>query len=422
LDRRALKPQTQTVSVYTRHKAECPHVGQPHFRRCQCNKYIYLLKDSVTKSVSAKTRSWVVAEEKANAIRDSWDPVKLKLAELEGQAKVRDLEAMSIEAALDRWLAALRSKHDNEATMSKYVTAAKRIESWSRSKRLTRVVGLTPDNLDEWKCSWHPTADRLEDRIGKTTAARRLEIIKRFTKYCLRMGWISNDPAADFDPIEPDESVTLPLLSGRYEAVLASTHQYDEQMRPDDRFGPELRAIIELMRWSGLRIGDALKVKRGAFIGNRLLIAKTQKTGKPHIVLIPDHVVSALFSLAVRPTIDPAYFFWSGKSKAKSLTGQWQRKLGRLNDYLTLVDYEGMPLRFHSHQLRDTFAVTQLLSGTTMEDLSKMLSHASIRVTERYYAPWVPERQARLEQKMAEALGRMGAQVSLSAGTSSGAT
>ena len=29
-----------------------------------------------------------------------------------------------------------------------------------------------------------------------------------------------------------------------------------------------------------------------------------------------------------------------------------------------------------------------------MQDLSKMLSHKTVRVTEKYYAPWVPERQA----------------------------
>jgi integrase len=236
------------------------------------------------------------------------------------------------------------------------------------------------------------------------------------------MGWIGTDPTADFEPISPDDSVTLPLLSGRYEAVLAATYRYDEEMRPDDRFGPELRAIIELMRWSGLRIGDALKIRRADFSGNRILIPSSQKTGKPHSVIIPDHVVAALFSLPLRSTVDANHFFWSGKSLHKSLTGQWQRKLGRLNNYLSLVDYEGKPMRFHSHQLRDTFAVSQLLAGTSMQDLSWMLGHASIRVTEAYYAPWVPERQALLEQKMSEALGRMGAQVSLSAETAVGAS
>jgi hypothetical protein len=51
-------------------------------------------------------------------------------------------------------------------------------------------------------------------------------------------------------------------------------------------------------------------------------------------------------------------------------------------------------MRFHSHQLRDAFAVTQLLSGTSMQDLSKMLPPRSVKISEKYYSPWVPERQA----------------------------
>src|SRR3979411_2811948 len=74
---------------------------------------------------------------------------------------------------------------------------------------------------------------------------------------------------------------------------------------------------------------------------------------------------------------------------------------------------EHYPMKFHSHQLRDTFAVTQLLSGTSMQDLSKMLAHKSVKITEKYYSPWVPERQAALERRMAEALVQMGVSVSL---------
>ena len=420
LDRRNLKQFTQRVSVYTRHTSSCAHVGHPHHKRCDCFKYLCLMADGGSKTLSAKTRSWSVAEVKAAALRDSLDPLKQRLAELEGNKQAQDAEAVTVESALERWLASIRNKHDNDNTYSKYRTVAKYIGLWARLKGLARLQDISADHLDAWKDSWTTTAKRPEDRIGKTTAARRLEMVKRFTKYCLRMAWIGMDPAADFDAITPDLSETMPLLSGRYEAVIAATYQYDAQMRPDDRFGPELRAIIELMRWSGLRIGDALKVRRADFKGNRLTIKKSQKTKKPHAVIVPDHVIAALFNLAKRPTIDLAYFFWSGKSLHKSLTSQWQRKLQRLNDYLSMIDDEGHPMRFHSHQLRDTFAVEHLLAGTTMQDLSRMLTHRSIKVTEKYYAPWVPERQAALELKMIEALGKMGAGVTLSAGKAAG--
>lgn len=145
----------------------------------------------------------------------------------------------------------------------------------------------------------------------------------------------------------------------------------------------------------------------------RAVALTTQKGKSALTVLIPDHVIAALNALPSRADVHPDYFFWSGNSKHKSLTGRWQRKLERLNDYLSITKDDGTPMKFHSHQLRDTFAVTQLLSGTSMQDLSKMLSHKSVKITERYYSPWVPERQAALERRMAEALVQMGVSVSL---------
>jgi integrase/recombinase XerD len=173
-----------------------------------------------------------------------------------------------------------------------------------------------------------------------------------------------------------------------------------------------MRAIIELMRWTGLRIGDALMCARSRIYGNRFNLT-TQKGKTALTVIIPDHVITALTALPRREDVHPNYFFWSGSSKHKSLTGRWQRKLERLNDYLSITKDDGTPMKFHSHQLRDTFAVTQLLSGTSMQDLSKMLAHKSVKITEKYYSPWVPERQAALERRMAEALVQMGVSVSL---------
>jgi integrase/recombinase XerD len=56
----------------------------------------------------------------------------------------------------------------------------------------------------------------------------------------------------------------------------------------------------------------------------------------------------------------------------------------------------GMPSG-HSHQLRDTFAVSLLQKGVPLEKVSKLLGHTSIKTTEKSYAPWVTARQDRLD-------------------------
>ncbi|HEX4652428.1 MAG TPA: hypothetical protein VH250_13080, partial [Granulicella sp.] len=129
LDLSSLRSKAQTISVYARHASDCSKKHDPHWKRCNCVKYIYLLKDGKNKTISAKTRSWTKAEQQAQEIRDSWDPVKQKLRELDDltkakdlEAKAKDLEAMTIKAALKRWLATIGGKRLNKATVSKYTT------------------------------------------------------------------------------------------------------------------------------------------------------------------------------------------------------------------------------------------------------------------------------------------------------------
>jgi hypothetical protein len=82
----------------------------------------------------------------------------------------------------------------------------------------------------------------------------------------------------------------------------------------------------------GKSIGDALMFAKSRIQGHRFSLT-TQKGRSALTVLIPDHVIAALNALPARADVHPDYFFWSGNSKHKSLTGRWQRKLERLNDY-----------------------------------------------------------------------------------------
>jgi hypothetical protein len=57
----------------------------------------------------------------------------------------------------------------------------------------------------------------------------------------------------------------------------------------------------------------------------------------------------------------------------------------------TLHEFEqGQPMKFKSHMLRDTFTVEMLLAGVAPEDVSRLLTHTSIKITEEYYRHWVP--------------------------------
>ena len=59
----------------------------------------------------------------------------------------------------------------------------------------------------------------------------------------------------------------------------------------------------------------------------------------------------------------------------------------------------------HAHRFRDTFATALLLAGVPLERVSVSLGHASIKVTEKHYAPWVRARQEQLEADVRRSWG-----------------
>jgi site-specific recombinase XerD len=247
--------------------------------------------------------------------------------------------------------------------------------------------------------------------MGPTTQNQFLKRVKAFFRWAYEFEHIQKDPAKALKSIAFHPEKTMPLTSEQFDQVLAAVDLCDvDRKRKEDRFGVELRAVCLVMRWTGLRITDVLMLPRIALDGN-LLNLTTLKTKEDTLAVLPDHAVAALKAIAPRAGVSPAYFFWTTNSSPHTLGKHWAVRFKRLNAHLNLTDDHGQPMKFHSHQLRDTFAVELLLAGYPIETVSKMLTHKSVRVTETHYAPWVKSRQKQLQVKAIEALRKMGATV-----------
>ena len=95
-----------------------------------------------------------------------------------------------------------------------------------------------------------------------------------------------------------------------------------------------------------------------------------------------------------RATKGPGHL-WTGRSKPATVAKYWRNCLKLVAE---TAGIEG----FHPHRLRDTFAVELLLAGLSMDDVSVLLGHRSVRTTERYYAPWNLARHGRLAALLRE--------------------
>lgn len=196
--------------------------------------------------------------------------------------------------------------------------------------------------------------------------------------------WIDGNPAIDLKAPKVPNKPTLPFTREEMISILTALGPYGKSAGL--RNGQRLKAFVLLLRYSGMRIGDAVQLSFNRIQGNKLLL-HTEKTGVHVYCVLPDIVTKALDAA---PHSSQNYFFWTGKSTVRSAKGKWQRRLQRLFEFASVVGG-------HAHRFRDTFAVELLLAGVPLDRVSVLLGHSSIRITERHYAPWTRSRQEQIE-------------------------
>jgi integrase len=136
---------------------------------------------------------------------------------------------------------------------------------------------------------------------------------------------------------------------------------------------------------------DAACLERSRLKDGRLFLY-TQKTGTPVHCPLPPTTIAALESVS---NGSPEYVFWDGRSERETTVKSWNRVFRKIFRTADPPVAGG-----HPHRFRDTFAVSLLLKGVDIAHVSILLGHASIKITERHYAPWVKARQEQLEAEV----------------------
>ena len=148
---------TQNVTVYARHSASCPKNGEPYWNRCRCMKYLYLYKDGGSRQVSAKTRSWEKAEERAREIRDSWNPARQLERALEAKLQQSEPKQITLVDAVSTFLKEVERPNREESTLAKYrLTLENRLLSWCSTQNPPIVLRseLNVEIVRRWIHSW----------------------------------------------------------------------------------------------------------------------------------------------------------------------------------------------------------------------------------------------------------------------------
>jgi integrase len=407
------------LSVFTRHSTTCRFSRDRACRRCNCPKWVGGQVNGYYFRQSAKTRQWAEAEEvrvkleealikglppfgtavaagSAPPIPTPVDPPSASRTEVPEPRVPKPRPRVTVAQAVEAYLADAVSRSVETSTLKKLETIfRKQFLAWTRVEGIEYLDELELDTLLNFRNTW-------ED--GPLAKQKKQSRVIGFFWACVRRRYLTENPAIGLGKIKVVQIPTDYFPPDEFERIIAATY-----IRRGDRGGGDvkanqtrLRTMTLLMRWSGLRIRDAVTLERHRLNGDSLLLYQA-KTGTPVYVPLPPQVVEALENIPPGPKPNPRYFFWSGNGEPKSAVADWQRSYRRLFKSADIRTADGERKRCHPHMFRDTFAVEMLLAGVPIDQVSLLLGHASVKITEKSYAPFVKARQLQLQESVRNA-------------------
>jgi integrase/recombinase XerD len=351
------------LNLWRRHMKSCPHRLRTH-KKCGCPIWVQGTLHGKWLKKSLDLRNWESAQK---LVRD-WESGHSKSA-----------EHSSIGHACDAFIRDCEARNLSSASLGKYRLLTNELKEVFEGRS---VASLAVDEVRKYRETW---------KIAPISAGKKLERLRTFFRFCADSEWMQGNPAKGIKAPIGHHRPTLPVTNEEFEKILWACDLFPANGIYGEGNRVRVRAFVLMLRYSGLRIRDVVLLSEDKLKNNKLLLYSA-KTKVPVYVPLPDFVVKEVHRAGALRS--GKYFFWSGNGEVKSCVNDWQRTLSRL------AKLAGV--KFHAHQLRDSFAVDLLSNGVSLEDVATLLGN-TIKIAEKHYAPWVKSRQLSLEKSIKKA-------------------
>jgi integrase len=376
--------------IYRRHSADCVvhtlglSAGEVrHYRDCECPIWIAGTTDTERyPRQSFGTRDWAVAE-----------------------AKLRARQAQAVDVAVHGPTLAdcIRRHLDAHApqvrphVLRQHQLTLERFETFARSRNKSFMSDLTVDLLEDFKTYGI-------SKFKSTTQAHVVSKLKCFLRVAHQRGWISEPLHIRVRNVPAVYEQKQPYSDDEIRRILDEADRLSGGREGYATCGPTFRLLLEFMVETGARVSDAVRFDPSRCIHSDHLWVyrfeptkqRSNKQRKQAEVFLSDRLYTAISQAAWFSRRYPFAYrpFDSGPTTL---------------EYTAYITMQTIGARCgvadcRPHRLRDTFAVRMLLRGVAIEDVSRLLGHSSVLVTQKYYAAWTTGRLRRLEGTVHQAL------------------
>lgn len=202
------------------------------------------------------------------------------------------------------------------------------------------------------------------------TRARKLTVLRQFTRFARKRGWIDADPTEMMDAPIRRRSLPKALSSQQAANMLDQVTESLNEVRD--------RALLELMYSAGLRASEAVGINLPDIDWSDRSIRILGKGNKDRIALFGETAKAALLDyLAIGPRHPEGPLF-----------------LGRMGRRLTTRTVQNIVKRWalsaglspdvSPHTLRHSFATHLLDNGADLKTVQQLLGHESLATTQVY--------------------------------------
>ena len=302
------------ITIFVRHAAGCKYAGDEFSRRCNCRKHFRWTQNGTQHRRKAGTRSWKEAEEVKRQLQD-------QLAGRTPETRAVD-NVRPVSEAVAVFITDKKVQGVTPGVIKKYKLELARLSQFCERKGVYTVQAITRELLTEFCATWETFYP------SSITRSKVRERVRGFLRYCYEAKWLERIPP--LPKIKVDEPPTMPLTADEYKRLLDALYAANPR-RWDGKTSTRgitkerrawLHALIQLMRWSGLAIQDAVTLERSEVRHDAAkdiyrIVTSRQKTGTDVSVPIPAEVAKELMAVA---NGNPRFIFWTGNGLGSSLS------------------------------------------------------------------------------------------------------
>ena len=398
-----------TVRVYTPRHVEPCKLRDPNDCTCsRCAKWVYAKpRGGKAVQMAAKTISFAEACATAMKILDGFNPEIAAAREAKAPKQGNGIEAVlaEYEAALGR--RAVTKKYVKQCMLlfnrrnpREYRTDKGRArnlslldfldhENIAAREPVTRLDQLTSNHLDKWAAGWRSNDATSRAWRGKVGAflkwSQAHEHVERLPVFREKQRVKAGNRTGHFS-----DSQIAAMYAGLPFVEWKNHHEMPQN------FAARLGAFIDLGRHGGLAVVDIVHFEPKTNLGkNNVLTYRRKKSGQIASVLLPSEVAARLRAIPPEKGSDASKPFRVAGTDVETNTQTWRARFQSLcalvgiNEVETEIGTKHPP---RPHMLRDTCAISAIVNGVALDNVSKMLGHATSQMTEKNYLFWVKRR------------------------------